>query len=277
MGLGSFPRLYAARSGNLLKPGMYEYLKEGENIFVRLHSGQNIYFGQIVKVKPNRRYRLSLDIRSRSPGAHISIPICEKTVQYSFRCVKAHAVVQSADGGWEHQEMVVNTGQVGEWVDSFMGLFFNRPVTLALFPSAPNTTVDVDNIQLFDETEKNLISNGDFEEGNNRWFFGTDYHRAWHIDNLWVYLYFEQGFTGIAALTFLVIYTGYGLLIRIKHGDRFAVILMTAFIGLLIVGIAESLLDVPRIAFLVYLLSFMSMLGSSYLRSIHSDDHVNPV
>lgn len=264
MGLGSFPRLYAARSGDTLKPGMYEYLKEDENTYVRLHSGRNIYFGQIVKVKPNRRYRLSLDIRSRSPGARISIPICEKTILYSFRCVAANATVRSSGGAWEHREVEVDMGRVGEQDGSFIGRFFRRPVTLALFPSVSNTTVDVDNIRLIDETGKNLMSNGDFEAGNDRWFFGADDHLAWHIKNMWGHLYFERGLMGIAAFALLLIVAGYQLLIRIKHGGRFAVILATTLLGLLIVGIAGSVFDAPRIAFLVYLIAFMSILRPSY-------------
>ena len=88
----------------------------------------------------------------------------------------------------------------------------------------------------------------------------STYHQAWHIANIWVLLYFEQGLMGIAAFALLVILVGCRLLMRIKHGDRSAVIIAAAFLGLLIVGIAESVLDAPRIAFLVYLIAFMSIL-----------------
>jgi hypothetical protein len=263
MGLGSFPRLYSAWSEDPQKPGRYEYLKENENTYVRLHSGKSIYFGQIVTVKPNRRYQLSLDIRSRSPGARISIPICEKTTQYSSRCVTAHAVIRASNGVWEHHEMEVTTGRVGESIGPFTYWFFRRPVTLALFPAIPNTGIDVDNIQFIDETGKNQISNGDFEDGNNRWFFGADDHKPWHVFNVWVHLYVEQGFMGIAAFALLVILSARRLLMRIKHGDLFAVILATALLGVLIVGIAGSLLDAPRIAFLVCLTAFMGILNPS--------------
>ena len=79
-----------------------------------------------------------------------------------------------------------------------------RAVVISLY-NPQQGTIDVDNVRLLGPDRSNLIENGDFSKGGNRWFFTTDNHLPWHIKHLWVQILFEQGWLGIVAVGFAVL------------------------------------------------------------------------
>jgi hypothetical protein len=79
------------------------------------------------------------------------------------------------------------------------------------------TLIDVDNVALLDDSGRNLVRNGDFSKGMQRWFFSTDSHLAWHTKNLFVHVLFEQGWFGLGAFVVLLAATDLTLLRRAGH------------------------------------------------------------
>jgi len=257
MGLGSFPRTFLFEQRDAAS-ATFSYEREDGNGFLRLGSGKPLYLDQRVPVVADRRYRLSLDMRSSDPEAKLAVTLCEKSVQYSFRCKALSFQRRATARTWEHREVELNSEQVGSgpWL-------LQRPVALSIANARRGSIVDVDNVRLLDESGHDLIADGDFSGGGSRWFFSADDHLPWHIFNLWVQILFEQGWAGVVALTVAVLASLRRLAIGMWRGDLFAATLLAALGGFLLTGLTESLFDGPRVTTLFFLLLFLGWLRPS--------------
>ena len=184
--------------------------------------------------------------------------LCEKSVQYSFRCKIASLQHGPAATGWEPREVKLDSGQVGSapWL-------LRRPVALSIANARLGSVVDVDNVRLLDESGRDLIANADFSGGGAHWFFSVDDHLPWHIDNLWVQILFEQGWAGAVVLTVAVLISLTRLATGMWRGDLFSATLLAALGGFLLIGLTESLFDGPRVTTLFFLLLFLGWLRPS--------------
>jgi hypothetical protein len=252
MGLGSFPRVFYWSNSENAHPATYKIGIENGNKFLTLQGGDALFIGQYITLLPQQSFKLALDVRSPTKNATISIPICEKSLQYSFRCVDSG--FNSASSQWQHVETTVMSGDVGAYSKDVAAGLFTRPVQLALYAgSNTETIIEVDNISLQDASGHNLIANGDFSAGMDRWFFSTEKHNPWHIFNLWVQVLFDIGWLGLASFVLLVLLVYYRLLKALRH-DVYASILLASLTGFLIIGYVDSPFDAPRLAFLFSML-----------------------
>lgn len=257
MGLGRFPAIYFIKQPPALRPATYSYQKEGDNLYLRLQSGSPLYVGQRIGVVPHRDYTLSLDLRSTAKNAVLRVPLCEKSLQQSFRC-HWFEFRMSVLGRWEHQERKFNMRDVGDDLGRTGG-FSRRPVELALYNPVRGATIDVDNVRLIDEAGTDLIANGDFSHGHDRWFFTVDNFIPWQSSNHWAQIFFEQGWFGLLAFNFLIAYALIRLLLQARQGDLFSAVLLASATGFLTVGLFGSLFDTPRMATLFYLSLFLAV------------------
>jgi hypothetical protein len=257
MGLGSFPRAFLFKYPDAAS-ATFSYEREDGNGFLRLGSGKPLYLDQRVPVLGGKSYTLSLDMRSADPEAKLAAALCEKSVQYSFRCKAASLQRQGPATSWEHRELKLDSEQVGSapWV-------LRRPVALSIANARRGSIVDVDNVRLLDESGRDLVANGDFSGGGSRWFFSADDHLPWHIFNLWVQTLFEQGWAGAVTLTVAVLMSLRRLAIGMWRGDLFSATLLAALGGFLLVGLTESLFDGPRVTTLFFLVLFLGLLRPS--------------
>jgi hypothetical protein len=255
MGLGSYPRTVLMKD-RVAASATFSYAHDGTNVFVRLGSGRALYLDQRVPVEVEKDYTLSLDLRSLDPEAEVGVFVCEKSVQYSFRCNKLNFRLKAAGTNWEHHEVTFNSEQIGSGQP-----LMRRPVALSLANPQPNGGfVDVDNVRLLDRSGHDLIINGDFSQGGARWFFSADDHLPWHIFNLWVQILFEQGWLGVLAVATGVLMSLTRLAIGMWKGELLSTTLLAALCGFLLIGLTESLFDGPRVTTLFFLLLFVSLL-----------------
>jgi hypothetical protein len=252
MGLGRFPEAYLYRSGAASLPGTYGFVNEDGNPFLRLGGGETLYMAQRVAVRAGARYTLSLRVRSSHADAHLGVPLCEKHLLNSFRCQWLVFSVPG-DGDWHAQSFTIDTGLVGEgnWLT-------RRPVDLSLYNETEGARIDIDDVQLRDESGAQLVRNGDFSLGGDYWFFKTHSHLPWHIKNLWVEVLFEQGWFGLLSFLLLLAVLLAHLGRAVRHGERLAAVLLASTSGFLAVGLFGSLFDAPRIATLFFLLVILS-------------------
>jgi len=266
MGLGSYPRTYFQRNPKGIRPAFYSYVKEGDNTYLRLEGGDALYMGQRVRLSPDSRYAFKFDARSSDSKALLTIPICEKSLLYSFRCKWLSKKVGNTKGQWISNELSFSSESIGS------GNFYQRrPVEFALFNSQGNTVVEVDNVQLVDKQGNNLIKNGDFSHGCDHWFFTIDNLLLWQTQNLWVLIVFEQGWVGLLLFNALLLYALTKLVMGFKEGDLLSLVLLSSLIGFLTVGLIGSLFDSPRMAMLFYLVIFISIFHSAQLTRIRRD------
>jgi hypothetical protein len=78
-----------------------------------------------------------------------------------------------------------------------------------------------------------------------------------------LHLLFEQGWLGLVLVSLLVLYALREFARRALRGDLLATAPLAALAGLLVVGMFDSLLDVPRLTLLIYLLLFLSLMAGT--------------
>ncbi len=248
MGLGTFPAIYYLENPQGIRPGNYRFQRDNGNVFLRLGPGDAYYIGQKVAVAAGTDYQLSLDLRSAAPGGvKLAIVLCGKHVLYSLGCKTVQLASTPGRSDWEHCELAFNSGDVG-WGNSLT----RRPVEMAF--AGPETSADVDNVRLRGPDGADLLANGDFSRGADRWFFTTDDGWPWRVENLWLQLLFEQGWLGLLAFSMLIARQLYRLAGPAMRGDEFSLRLLASFAGLLTVGLFGSALESPRLAMLFFLL-----------------------
>ncbi len=245
MGLGRFPETFFWRSTVGTRPGTYRFESENGNTFLRLGSGSPIFVDQIVALQPHSQYTLSVDVRRGHDGrgGNLSVPICQKRLLQSFQCEKLRIRLDDADGAWQHHEVAFDSKAIGAgpW-------YARRPVTLAL--NNPAGILDVDNVRLIGEDGRDLLTNGAFDHGSERWLFTVDDNWPWHVENFWLHIYFEQGWLGLLGMAALTVGALAAAVPAMWRGDLFAGTLTASMGGFLVVGTLNSPNDNPQLAFL---------------------------
>ena len=108
-----------------------------------------------------------------------------------------------------------------------------------------------------DRDGREVLENGNFVAGHDRWFFTNDLHVHWHAKSLWVHLLVEQGW--LCLLTFMALCAYAFHRLRRARNNPMSVILRASLAGCLVVGITDSILDSPKIAFMFCLLIIMAI------------------
>ncbi|MGY6276606.1 VanZ family protein [Methylomonas sp. MgM2] len=259
MGLGSFPRTFFWSNQENAYPATYRIESESGNRYLALQGGDALFMGQYISLEPKQPLSLSADVRTRGLNAALSIPICEKSLQYSFRCVSVE--IDATSQQWQHVEIEIDSGDVGVPSPDIAGGWLTRPVQLALYAGGDaERIIEVDNLGLRDTKGNNLIVNGDFSDGTDHWFFSTEQHNPWHIFNIWVHVLFDMGWLGLSTFCLLIAYIYYRL-IKSTPVDIYAPVLLAAFTGFMIIGYVDSPFDAPRLSFLFFALVIFAVFG----------------
>jgi O-antigen ligase len=271
MGIGTFPRLYEQRSDNE-PPTRFSIEREGDRRYLHVGSGLPLYIGQLVAIRPHRRYKLAIEFRATSEAAVVPILICEKNLLYSLRCLRI-VVRPTTPNAWERYSTEFGSRRLGQ------GRHLHRPVELAVASAPAGTGYDVAMLSLMaadepagneiarNEIDRNgiaepgeeLLANGDFSRGMARWLFTDDFHANWRIENQSLMILFEQGWLGLLAIGAVVAAGVVRLLRRIVAGDPAASSLLAALVGFGVVSLFNSLLEAPRLATLFYLVLFAGL------------------
>jgi hypothetical protein len=130
---------------------------------------------------------------------------------------------------------------------------------------------DLDDLALVGPDGRNMLANGGFSDELARWFSSSDkYHLPWHMKNMALHVLFEQGIVGLFVWCLLITVALLRLTIGQAKRHPFAPVLAASLVGFLFVGLFDSLLDVPRLATLFYLLVLIGLtirVGRSHPRA----------
>jgi len=253
MGLGRFPENYYFGIKAAEAPAVFRYGREADNNFLTLGTGQPLYVEQIVDVTSGQTYHLSFDTRNAGGQGAVNALLCERTYFYSYGCVSATLKHETAPGKWSHHETDIPSGSLG--AGPWLG---RRAVKLSFENVSSETTLDVDNIVLSNASGTNLVTNGGFDNGHSNWFFSSPFnHLPWHIKNLWIGLYFDQGWFGILTFAGIVFFAFFTLARSAWKGNVFAGASLASLAGFLSIGLFDSLFDAPRLITLMFLILFI--------------------
>jgi VanZ family protein len=245
-GLGRFPQAHYWRSREAQRAGSYALVSEGDRRFLRLGGGATLYVEQVLPRDPGGVWTLGLDLRSPQPQAALPVALCHKSTLTSMRCVHGAAAGAGVPGAWQRAQVRLDTAELQASA---------RPggplLKLALLTPGGGPALDVDRISLQDEGGAELLANGDFSAGMDRWFFATDVDPPWHIHSLPLAIWFDQGAFGALAWSLVIFSCGiaaWRLWRQRQAALPAAAVAATAF---LVSGSLNTLIDEPRFLMLL--------------------------
>ncbi len=190
-----------------------------------------------------------LQVNTTEP-AELHADICEKHLLYTESCRTQALGVKPVPEGWQQVQL-----PLGEHGLSRGSWWAPRWIVFSVAVSSSGHKVQVDGVSLRDASGAELLANGGFEKGMARWFFSSDrHHMPWHAKNLAVHLLFEQGLLGLAAWTAALGVALWRLVAGAARHQALAPPLAGALAGVAVVGLVDSLLDMPRIGWAMLLL-----------------------
>ena len=259
MGPGRYPEIFRQRNPDNWVMATFALGDDAGKSYLRLNAGRTLYVSQFVRVRPHTTYSLRFLARSNHERAVLTVPICEKWVTDSFDCAWTSIRIGDTGGAWKAFERDIDMKTTGA-PKGRSGWIGTRPVKMSLYHPTRGSQLDITNVRLLEPMGHNRIDNGDFSQGMDYWSFTVDDHLPWHIKNLFVGIWFDQGLVGLALFVGLLGLVIVRLLGQVMEGERFSAVLLASLTGYLVVGIIGSLFDAPRLTLLFYLLVFTSLL-----------------
>ena len=251
MGLGKFPRSYYD-SRHITPPGRYISEDFNNQILTSRHGSSNEFYfvGQRINIQPHHRYRLR--ILARSPTkTDLSFQIHERSIINSKGGIELDKMGPFTPE-WKFYSTTFDSGSLGS---GFLGL---RPTVVFFFVNFANhSIVELGEILLIDEEGKNIIWNGNFTEGHDGWFFESSNHTAYHANNTYIAVFFEQGLVGLGALILLITLALSSSRKAFNKNSGFTAALVAGILGSCVVFLTDNPLIVPRLTILFFLEIFM--------------------
>ena len=261
-GLGSFGRKSYVEGPPMGRPGLFLLHDEGGNLSVYAHPGRLSYLDQRVDVRHGEPLTVSARIRT-TQGRGLQALLCEKDLVQSRTCGAANLRVPT-DGQWHRVEVPITLP-----VNAYAG-WPARPIRFTLFHGGGGV-VEIDDISLRDEQHQELLRNGNFENRAAHWVYSSDMHLVWHMKNLWLQVFFEQGVIGTIAHATLLLAGVAGAWRAAKYNPWLLAfgLAMLAFQG---IGLIDTIIDSPRFLHL-YLSIAMLAVGYGHRRSFGYGAH----
>lgn len=262
-GPGRFPvSFYFGAPGNEF-PGSYRLEREGDNNLLSL-SGPRYQagYGEVLRIGqrlatplPAGRYTIEFDVRAAG-RVQLQFGLCSKHLLYPEACAGKQTVLNGADS-WQHRKLEFDSRGLsgGAWYAPQFAVF-----TLAVETTAGRA--DIDNLALAGPDGRPLLANGDFGGDMAHWFFTSDrHHMPWHMKNMFLHILFEQGAIGLTLFLSLITVALFRSLAGKRAHHPFAPAMAASITGFAVVGLFDSLLDAPRVAFLFFLVMLVTIQG----------------
>jgi hypothetical protein len=255
MGLGTYQRTMLSRA-KTERPSDLSVETDSAGAFVSLRALTPFYFGQKIASPPSGPMRLNFRFRADMAHAGIAFIVCDKVLLYSHNC-RSGQVTPMRPGEWVAVSALLDGSGLGAVtvLDAIP-----RPVELALFATTAGSTIAFRDVSLRDAGGRELLANGDFSHGLDRWLFTDDDHLAWRIKNQYVMRLFELGAVGLLSLLAVCGLALAGSIRATLRGDPMGGIVAGAVVAFMISGISDDVLEVPKIATLFFLICFAGLL-----------------
>ncbi len=259
-GLGSFP-LTNVTSAADHSAGIWFFPPAGRSPYLRLAGTGDLCFGQRLTGLIPGSYRVL--VRARNPGrsaAGLKIKLQPRRLleperwQPSTRELGFPLPAGAADWQDLAGRFDLDAASLPPWYDPRTTVF------VLTNQGAAGSVIDIARVRLLDPAGRDLLANGDFSAGGDRWFAFNDFrHLAWHLKNLYVALYFDLGLLGLAAFAALSV-TALGRAFgQARRGHLFGAASAAALVGFLVLGLTGTLLDVPALMTLFLLLALCAL------------------
>ncbi|MFM8900238.1 MAG: hypothetical protein ACKOF9_09870 [Burkholderiales bacterium] len=264
-GQGRFPASHFNSGLTEDQTGDYRLRQDTDgNSYLVMSGGKHILgWGEMFRMSqrvtaPLGRTEVAFDARVKTPVT-LHFEVCEKHLLYNNACLIKHVEVKPTppgDATWQSGRAVLdgdrNPNRGPFWAPKLImfsvGVYTNGGVA------------EIDNLRLLDGSGANLLGNGDFSRDLGQWFFTSDrHHMPWHIKSMFMHVFFDQGAVGL--LLWLALSAGalWRLCLGNARHHPLSPAIAGALLGFAVVGLFDSLLDVPRLATLYYLLVLLGL------------------
>ncbi len=262
VGAGRFPETYLFSVGDREFPGSSRIgEQEGKRYLILSGPRHEGSFGEMfrvtqqVQVTPGGQYSIDLDARAPE-SAQLHLELCQRHLLYVDGCTIAKLRIAAGDGAWRKYVARFDAAKLGgdPW-------YAPRPIVFAMATESPQSRIEIAKVSVVGQDDAELLSNRNFAEGMSRWFTVSDrLHLPWHIKNVGLNVLFDQGALGLLLWLALCGSSLYRLAAGSARMHPMAPFAAAALAGFLVVGLFDSLLDVPRLAFMFYLVTFVGLL-----------------
>lgn len=259
-GLGRIPANYAAQVPDENFPGSVDLQTEvrqdgSGNRYAVLRAPDNLEelpglyaLTQRVVLTRTGVPTLHMDVRAEQP-ADLTVLLCQRHLLYDRACQGVAVEVKASGGAWQTVRLPLGGPPLGTG---------SRPITFAISLDTPGGVVAIDNVQLSDAWGSPLLTNGDFSRDMAQWLpAAQSYYVPWHIDNLYLEVLIERGWLGFLLLGPLLVWAMAMYWLMPAQRCVPSTAMAAGLLGVLVVGLVSSVLDVPRIGLLFYLLPLL--------------------
>lgn len=264
IGLGRLPGAYSQAVPGHPFPGAVQWMPPatGQNSGVVRVSGPKpgsplkglFSLTQRVALQPGHPSVVEFDIRARGT-TDVYLRLCEMHLLYSRNCQVARLRVKPGNADWHHLVARLRGPELDAgplWAPR-LGVFSIAVVNAG-------GVAEFDHFSLIGPDAIQALTNRDFSLGMAHWFAAAQgYFVPWHIDNLYLELLIERG---VLALLAFVLFMGFALRRLVGTAGRatpVAPFLAASLSGALCVGLVSSVMDVPRVAFLLFLIALFAL------------------
>lgn len=256
-GLGRFASNYFLVGNPQQRPGDYRLTNDTGNAYLSLTGGLQVGAEMLrvsQRVAPPGQQAVVTARAQASRDVNLSFEICEKHLLYRGGCMAQTVRVKGAPGMWQDLRLTLQ-GSVsrGVW-------YAPRLLVFSVGVNSTGGKVSLDNLALTAADGQPMLANGDFSDDLAHWFFTSDRnHLPWHIKSLLMNVWFDQGALGLALWMVLLTVALWRLSLGPARGHPLAPALAAALASFVVVGLFDSLLDVPRVAWLYYFLLLVAL------------------
>lgn len=260
-GMGRYPASYFTGGPAKERVGDYRLVSDPTGAFVAMSGGQHpLTDGQLLRVSqridvPQGQTVLSVDVKADKETG-LRFEVCPKHLLYSdYTCLGGSLTAKAQSKTWQHFDLPFTGPQPsrGDW-------YAPKFIVFSMAVADSGHVVAVDSLHLRDAGGRDLLQNGDFSDGLTHWFMSSDHnHLPWHIKNMLMNIVFDQGILSLAIFIAMCSLAVWNTSVGAACNHVLAPSIAGGIAGFFVVGLFDSLLDVPRVAFIFYFMVLLAL------------------
>jgi hypothetical protein len=266
-GAGQFFLRYALSGSVRDKPASFWLTQDERGPLLRLVAGQyQAGFGELIRVRQridvpaHQRFTVVLNVVPAKKPSVVEVGVCEKVLLFNAGCGMAMVEIPAAQ--FENAQIIEVKKELTD-LPVFTPRVW-RPLIVTFGLDTAGTQIGVRSIQILDDLGRNVLRNGNFEEGLNHWFHTTEtFHLPWHAHNAALAAWFDAGLLGLGAWVLFLVAMAVAVGAGLRNASRKdkgqglrlrAATILGGICGGLAIGAVDSLIDIPRVTFWLLIL-----------------------
>lgn len=265
LGTGRLPAHYSTQTPEGALPGQVRWLRSAAGPASVWLAGPatedakgELALTQRVTLAPGGAYRVRLRGQADAP-VKLLVQLCERHLLYTFQCqwssTRALARSSARQDDWIELRLrgpaFAASGMHSAW----------REGVLAITLEQAKTSVRLDAVELINPQGLQVIKNTDFSLGSRYWSRIADKnYLPWHIDNLFLELLIENGLFGLVVLAAVAVWALVLAARGVRRQNPLSLIVFVSISTVICIGIVVSLIEIPRVSIMLWLLLVVSPL-----------------